>query len=332
MKLKVFFFLFLFSLNAFSFELIAHRGVHQTFPREGIENETCTATRIEKTGHSYLENTIKSVEAAFNFGADIVELDVHPTTEGNGAADELIVFHDWTLNCRTNASCQNGCNCNEKNECVTNKQSVHYLQSLDLGHGYSYDKGQTYFFRGNYVGLMPTFKDALELLRKHPSKKLLVNVKGSFERTGKAFLKNISAYPETVRQRLYYPESYGFKTELELAKVQKDIIQGDKNCLKKYILVGWMGKFPEECRNKNIMIPIRETLERFNSNLKGIMLTTVLWGWPHKFIKLAHAHGTKVYASQVDSVEEYEEMIKFPLDGIMTNKIEIIGPIHNQIK
>jgi glycerophosphoryl diester phosphodiesterase len=324
MKLSWLFLLFLFPLTSFGFELIAHRGVHQTFPREDLDNETCTASRIKLSNHRYLENTIESIEAAFNMGADIVELDVHPTREDG----ELVVFHDWTLTCRTDASCQNGCDCNSKNVCVTNEQTLEYLLSLDLGYGYSFDNGQTFPFRGKYSGAMPTFRDALDLLEKYPSKKILVNVKGSFQRTGLAFLKIISSYPETIRRRIHYPESYGFKNELESAEVQRDIIQADKECFKKYILVGWLGSFPEECRNKNIMIPIRESLERLDPKLKGIKLTSVLWGWPHKFIKLAQAHGTKVYASQVDSAEEYHEMVKLPLNGIMTNKIELIGPLH----
>jgi glycerophosphoryl diester phosphodiesterase len=44
----------------------------------------------------HLENTIASVRAGFELGADVVEFDVHPTTDGTFA-----VFHDWTLDCRT---------------------------------------------------------------------------------------------------------------------------------------------------------------------------------------------------------------------------------------
>ena len=32
--------------------LIVHRGVHQTFSREGLDNETCTATRIDPPRHA----------------------------------------------------------------------------------------------------------------------------------------------------------------------------------------------------------------------------------------------------------------------------------------
>src|SRR5690606_13316441 len=37
--------------------LIAHRGVHQTFDRSGIEADTCTAERIFPPTHDFIENT-----------------------------------------------------------------------------------------------------------------------------------------------------------------------------------------------------------------------------------------------------------------------------------
>ena len=54
--------------------LLAHRGLGQTFPMEGITGETCTAERIYEPEHPYLENTIPSMEAAFEAGADVVEV------------------------------------------------------------------------------------------------------------------------------------------------------------------------------------------------------------------------------------------------------------------
>ncbi|MDF2787794.1 MAG: glycerophosphodiester phosphodiesterase, partial [Neobacillus sp.] len=50
--------------------LLAHRGLGQTFSMEGIQGDTCTAERIFKPEHPYIENTIPSMEAAFENGAD----------------------------------------------------------------------------------------------------------------------------------------------------------------------------------------------------------------------------------------------------------------------
>jgi hypothetical protein len=60
--------------------LLAHRGIAQRFDPVGVTNDTCTASRMQPPTHGYLENTIASMLASFEAGADIVELDVHPTT------------------------------------------------------------------------------------------------------------------------------------------------------------------------------------------------------------------------------------------------------------
>ena len=54
---------------ATSFALVAHRGVHQTFPLTGLDNDTCTAEIIHPPSHSYVENTIPSIREAFATGA-----------------------------------------------------------------------------------------------------------------------------------------------------------------------------------------------------------------------------------------------------------------------
>src|SRR5262245_10749746 len=78
-----------------SVQLIAHRGVHQLFSTEGLTGDSCSATRIFPPEHEFLENTLPAMRAAFDAGADIIEFDVHPTTDGHFA-----VIHDWTLDCR----------------------------------------------------------------------------------------------------------------------------------------------------------------------------------------------------------------------------------------
>jgi len=61
--------------------LLAHRGVHQTYHREKLTNTTCTATRIDEPSHNYIENTLPSMRAALEAGADMIELDVKLTTD-----------------------------------------------------------------------------------------------------------------------------------------------------------------------------------------------------------------------------------------------------------
>jgi glycerophosphoryl diester phosphodiesterase len=64
-------------------------------------------------------------------GADVVEFDVHITKDG-----QFAVFHDWTMDCRTNA------------EGVTGDYTMDELKKLDIGYGYTADHGKTSNFAG----------------------------------------------------------------------------------------------------------------------------------------------------------------------------------------
>jgi len=78
--------------------LIAQRGLHQTYTSEGIDDQTCTAQHILPPAHSMIDNALPSIAAAFFFGADVVEIDVRQTKD-----DQFVLFHDYSLDCRTDA-------------------------------------------------------------------------------------------------------------------------------------------------------------------------------------------------------------------------------------
>ena len=54
-------------------------------PKSNLNNDDCTASRIFQPEHAFLENTLESIEAAFHYGAKVVEIDVHPTSDGEFA-------------------------------------------------------------------------------------------------------------------------------------------------------------------------------------------------------------------------------------------------------
>jgi len=125
-------------------KLIAHRGVHQVYTGNDRGMNACHAQPIAPPTHRLIENTIPSMRAAFESGAQVVELDVHLTADGIFA-----VFHDWRLDCQTNGSG------------VTHKQRFDTLQALDVGYGYSPD-GIHFPLRGAGLGLMPSLREVLE--------------------------------------------------------------------------------------------------------------------------------------------------------------------------
>jgi len=162
--------------------LLAHRGMAQRFDERDLKNDTCTAARMLPPTHEYLENTIDSMRAGFAAGADIVELDIHPTTDG-----EFAVFHDWTLDCRTDG------------HGITREHSMAYLKKLDIGYGYTADGGKSFPFRGKGVGLMPTLT---EVLAAFPEQRLLINVKSRDPSEGEKLAALLNKLPAERRAQI----------------------------------------------------------------------------------------------------------------------------------
>jgi glycerophosphoryl diester phosphodiesterase len=293
----------LFSCPATKPQVIAHRGLGQTYHRERLQNDTCTAERIYPPEHSLLENTIAGFGAAFEAGADIVEFDVHPTTDGKFA-----VFHDWTLDCRTEASG------------VTREKSMAELKTLDIGYGYTADGGKTFPFRGKGVGLMPSLD---EVLAAFPDKRFLINIKSNDVSEGERLAAAIGALPAAQRELVMV---YGggravdeYKRRLPDATVLGT--DGAIRCLLGYWALGWSGYMPAECRNTLFMLP----------NNFGLFT----WGYPHRLAERAKAAGSTLVVLGDNHGERYTAgvvdlatLAKLPekLDGVIwTNRADLIG-------
>ncbi|WP_223702918.1 glycerophosphodiester phosphodiesterase family protein [Sutcliffiella deserti] len=283
--------------------LLAHRGVHQTFSMENIQSDTCTAERIDEPVHSYIENTIPSMMAAFESGADVVELDIHPTTDG-----EFAVFHDWTLECRTEGNGE------------TREHSMEDLKALDVGYGYTSDNGVTYPLRGKGKGLMPTLG---EVLQQFPDKELLIHIKSDDPEEGILLAEYLTDYTVGNMSKL---SVYGgdlsiaaLKEELPELRVMSKATM--KSCLIPYFAIGWTGYVPESCANGQLHIP--EKIGKW------------LWGWSGKFHERMKKADTRVivvagdggWSEGFDKVEDLERIPEKFSGWIWTNRIEEIGPI-----
>jgi glycerophosphoryl diester phosphodiesterase len=90
------------------------------------------------------ENTLLAFERAIDWWrADVLELDVHPTRDG-----EAVVVHDATLERTTNG------------RGLVRERSLAELRSLDAGYTFTPDGGATYPFRGRGIGV-PTLEEVL---------------------------------------------------------------------------------------------------------------------------------------------------------------------------
>lgn len=286
-------------------KILAHRGIHQTYPKAGVGNDTCTAEIIEQPRHDYLENTIASMQAAFDAGAAVVELDIHLTPDR-----QFAVFHDWTLNCRTNG------------KGVTEETPMAELKTLDIGYGYTADGGKTFPFRGKGIRQMPTLEEVFAAL---PDRQFLVNFKSRRIEEGTALAALLEAHPDW--RNAVFGVYGGDRPTRETLKLVDGMRGYDRKsavgCLTRYAAYGWTGVVPAACENTLVIVPGN--------------YAPWLWGWPDRFAQRMKSAGSDVilfgpYAggdgtTGIDRVEDLELVPETFSGYVWTNRAETIGPL-----
>ncbi|RTE91426.1 glycerophosphodiester phosphodiesterase family protein [Bradyrhizobium sp. LVM 105] len=290
--------------------LLAHRGMAQRFDERDVKSDTCTATRMLPPTHDYLENTLPSMRASFEAGADMVELDVHPTTDG-----QFAVFHDWTLDCRTDG------------QGVTREQSMAKLKMLDIGYGYTADGGKTFPFRGKGIGMMPTLS---EVFASFPEKGLLINVKSREAREGERLAVVLNALPAERRRTIMV---YGGDEPIEMIRRRTPDVRtisraAIRSCLIRYIGYGWTGLVPPACRNAMVLVPVN--------------VGPWLWGWPNRFLNRMTDVNSAVFvlgpysggefSTGIDTPELFARLPQGYSGGVWTNEIETVAKLAGKSK
>jgi glycerophosphoryl diester phosphodiesterase len=243
--------------------LIAHRGVAQHFDRAGVGNDTCTASRIEPPVHDYLENTVRSMDTARRMGADMVEIDIAPTADG-----KIGIFHDWTLECRTDG------------RGAVRSKTLAELKALDIGHGYSADGGRTYPFRGRGKDSLPSLEEALMAL---PATAILFNFKSNDPREADLLAAALKAAGRDVartRDAFYGAPAPVERIKTHFPKAWAWSMEAAKRCTTDYAWMGWATIVPESCRNGTLIVPLNKQW--------------LFAGWPNRLIARMKAVDARV--------------------------------------
>ncbi len=280
--------------------LIAHRGLAPEMHPEHEDYSACVS-RIHDSEHGYIENTIPSIEAAFDLGADYVELDVPATADG-----QFAVFHDDVLDCKTDTTGR------------LIDYSMAELKSLNIGYGY-YTESNEYPLRGKGIGLMPSLEKVLD---RFPHKGFVIDVKRN-DRDEAVRLGDllVARGPDEASRLLMFGSSDAVDGIREAHPSVRTFSRAAVGrCLRDYMIVGWTGYLPDACRN---------TAVGMYANYAW-----ALWGWPHRFVARMRSVDTTVILThpyQTESIHdlpetsEYAAMVPRRYGGaIQTNRIDKI--------
>jgi glycerophosphoryl diester phosphodiesterase len=241
---------------------------------------------------------LPSLTAAFEAGADIVELDIHVSADGVAA-----MFHDARLECRTDG------------HGTPEEHTFESLRRLDVGYGYTADGGRSYPLRGSGIGLMPSLD---EVLSTFAGRVLLLHMKSNREHDGEVVAARLERLPREERARIVVYG--GARPTTRIAALLPDVrtfnVASVKSCLARYLALGWSGFMPAACRHTVLAAPIDRV--------------GWLWGWPRRFQVRLHAVGSDMIllgrsggpAGGVDDPSD-RELVPDDFDGwVWTNRIE----------
>jgi len=280
-----------------AFEILAHRGVHQDYSGKSLENYVCTARRIFPPVHNYIENTMASIDRAFELGATIVEVDVNRSREG-----ELVLFHDAGLECRTDGVGR------------TRDHPLAYLQALDVGYGYSPDNGKTFPLRGKGIGKMPLLR---EVLATYPEKRFIIDHKDETPETAELLADLLGALEKAQQDNLYY---WGPPHTLKI--IQRKVPgfyrlipepMKMRRWLYRYIFTFGLANFPDEIDRKILVLPIK--------------YIKIMPGWPDRLMRKIKKAGGRLLI-YVDTVGEACRIRGAPVDGIVTDHLDRITNLY----
>jgi glycerophosphoryl diester phosphodiesterase len=286
--------------------VIAQRGLHQVYGREGVDDETCTARRMPPPSHMFIDNTLPSIAAAFAMGADVVEVDVKLTKDR-----EFVLFHDNALECRTNGTGWVG------------ERTLAELQTLDVGYGYTADDGQSFPLRGKGVGLMPSLEEALKV---HPTSQFLIQIKDGARGVGDIMVAYLVGRGLDQWDRLAFFGSVRPVSRIKSLRPEARTWSAGSTarCLSQYLGYGWTGHVPKACDDGVIMIPITQS--------------GFVWGWPDRFLERMREHRTEVILigridglsgasfSRLDTVTELKRLPPGFGGSIWTDRVDVVGP------
>jgi glycerophosphoryl diester phosphodiesterase len=281
--------------------VLSHRGVSQQFKDPGNSARGCEAARMSVRSHDYIENTIPSIRAAFNQGANVVEFDVQLTRD-----EQWVVFHDRRLECRTDGRGH------------VAEHTLRELQTLDVGYGYTSDGGLTYPFRTQGVGAMPSMREVFDAF---PGRSFLLDFKSNNPEDGARLGLYLAQLPETRRRSLTVFARDGVLVEFRksLTEVSAFSVDSTRRCLIHYFVYGWSGLIPSACSNMPVYIPIN--------------IAPFLWGWPNRFMTRMEMAGSSIvvvgrFGTEISSgVDTLEDLSRLPSDyngGIWTNDVSLV--------
>ncbi len=237
-------------------------------------------------------NTMVAFRNAVRLGADILELDVHTTSDG-----VVVVIHDATIERTTNGSGR------------VHDLTYAQLQAFDAGYKFTTDDGQTFPFRGQGI-VVPKLADVVAAF---PDKRINIEIKQADPPMEQAVADLIQAANAAERVLVVASKN-------EVIERFRAIAPGIATGASESEVRGFF--YAQTLRVSAFYRPTADALQvpEYFGDIKVLS--------PH-FVQAAHARDIAVHAWTINDTETMRRLIELGVDGIITDRpdlaLELLG-------
>lgn len=238
------------------------------------------------------ENTMAAFENGVALGADALELDIQTTREG-----ELVVIHDATVDRTTNGTGP------------VSTFTLAELRKLDAGYRFTADEGQTFPFRGKGHSI-PTLSEVFE---RFPTLRVNIDLKES----------------TAVRERRLWELIRKMRIEERVLVASGDLHEpilrfrhfsggrvatsASEKEIRRFVLTHF-------ARATRLLRPAYDALQVPEMH-RGVRVVSA------SMVEAAHRLGLEVHVWTVDEREAMERLLSWGVDGIMTDRPDVLAEV-----
>jgi glycerophosphoryl diester phosphodiesterase len=235
------------------------------------------------------ENTLVAFEKGLSYGADAIELDVHPTRDG-----ELVVIHDDTLDRTTDGSGR------------VSGFTLADLRQFDAGYRFTPDAGATYPYRGHGITI-PTLAEVYE---RFPTTRVNSEIKEDFPGTEERLWRIIQTAQAEDRTLVASFLAAPLKRFRALSQ-GRVATSGSMPEIRAFVLAAY-GHATRLLRPAYDALQVSETY-------RGVPIVTPTT------VRAAHRLGLAVYVWTVDDRRSMERLLGYGIDGLTSDRPDILA-------
>jgi glycerophosphoryl diester phosphodiesterase len=237
------------------------------------------------------ENTLVAFEKGLSYGADALELDVHPTRDG-----EIVVFHDDTLDRTTDGSGR------------VSGFTLDDLRQFDAGYRFTPDAGATYPYRGQGVTI-PTLAEVYE---RFPATRVNIEIKEDIPGVEEQLWRVIQAAHAEDRTLVA-----GFLAAplLRFRTVSQGRVatSGSMPEVRAFVLAAY-------ARATRLLRPAYDAVQ-VPETYRGVPVVTPTT------VRVAQQMGLAVHVWTVDDRASMERLLGYGVDGLMSDRPDILAQV-----